>query len=264
MEHGEEARADTYAWDNGWAEARRRLELLEHCWDPDTHDALRKAGIKPGWRCLEVGGGGGSVVRWLCDTVGPQGSVVTIDIDTRFLEPIDAPNLEVIRGDAATDGLPDGPFDLVHTRAVLMHIPARDRLVAELAARLHPGGVIVLEECDFHSFELSEASVYRDYVLHFAEIMHRTGRMETRWARGVPARLARLGLTDVHSRVVTTIFPGGSPEAEFFRLSFEQTRDVVLTNGMAKEEHEAAMELLDDDRHWLPAPGMVVTTARLG
>ena len=43
-------------------------------------DAL---GIAEGWRCLEVGAGGGSLVQWMAD----RGATVTaIDIDTRFLE----------------------------------------------------------------------------------------------------------------------------------------------------------------------------------
>ena len=75
----------TYAWDNSWVDARRRLELLEQCWDPGSHETLRSVGPQPGWRCLEVGGGGGSIARWLCDAVGPSGAVVTIDLDTRFL-----------------------------------------------------------------------------------------------------------------------------------------------------------------------------------
>jgi len=119
METMENPGPGSYAWDNSWADAGRRLELLEQCWDPRSHEALRSAGVRPGWRCLEVGGGAGSIARWLCDAVGPDGTVVAVDLDTRFLARIDVPNLEVIEADIVTEGLPAGPFDLIHTRAVL-------------------------------------------------------------------------------------------------------------------------------------------------
>jgi SAM-dependent methyltransferase len=197
MEQMEDATPPSYAWDNGWVEARRRLELLELAWDPETHRRLQRVGLRAGWRCLEVGGGGGSIVRWLCDAVSPGGSVVTVDLDTRFLATIAAPNLEVIEADVVTDGLPDGPFDLIHTRAVLMHIPARDRLLPELVERLRPGGSLVIEEADFHSFQAAESPLYRDLLRRFGEITYETAGMHSTWGRGMAARLAGLGLTDV-------------------------------------------------------------------
>lgn len=258
----EDAGPGSYAWDNAWAEARRRLDLLEQCWDPESHTVLQATGLGPGWRCLEIGGGGGSIVRWLCDAVGPSGAVVTVDLDTRFLTLIDAPNLEVIEADIVTDGLPEGPFDLIHSRAVLMHIPARDRLLPELVDRLRPGGTVVLEEGDFHSFEAAESPVYRNFTRRFGRILHATAGMNSTWARGVPARLAGLGLTELRCRATTAIFPGGSPEAEFYRITFLQTRELLLANGIEKEYLDEFLSLLDDDTQWFPAPAFVQTTGR--
>jgi hypothetical protein len=41
--------------------------------------------VGPGWRCLEVGSGGGSIAAWLCDRVGPDGSVLATDLDIEEL-----------------------------------------------------------------------------------------------------------------------------------------------------------------------------------
>lgn len=262
METMEGAGAGSYAWDNAWVEARRRLDLLEQCWDPDTHTVLRSSGLAPGWRCLEVGGGGGSVVRWLCEQVGPDGAVVTVDLDTRFLTPIEAPNLEVIQADVVIDGLPDGPFDLVHTRAVLMHIPARDQLLPQLADRLRPGGTMVLEEGDFHSFEVADSPLYRDVTRRFGEILLREAGMNSTWARGTAARLARLGLTDVCCKVHYPVFPGGSPEAEFYQVTFTQTQDLLLANGVDKKDLDDFLSLFDDDTQWFPGPAFVQASGR--
>lgn len=259
----EEPGLGAYAWDNGWGEARRRLDLLEQTWDPETWVSLRDVGLQPGWCCLEVGGGGGSVVRWLCDAVGPDGRVVTVDIDTRFLETIDAANLEVLQADVVTDGLPDGPFDLIHTRAVLMHIPARDRLLAELVARLRPGGTLLLEEFDFHSMGASPSPGWGAFWLDAADILNRAAGMDGTWARHLPRRLHSLGLCDVRARITTALFRGGSPEAEFYRVTWHQARDVVLGGGMPKEVFDDGVALLDDETQWLPGPANVTVSGRL-
>ena len=115
--------APTYTLDNAWQHARRRLRMLEQCYDEATTRRLRALGVSPGWRCLEVGAGGGSIASWLCRRVGAAGPVLATDLDTRFPGAIEAPGLEVRRHDITTDALPDRAFDLVHARAVLEHLP---------------------------------------------------------------------------------------------------------------------------------------------
>ena len=263
MAQTEDAEVGTYAWDNSWVEARRRLELLEQVWDPISHVSLREAAVQPGWRCLEVGGGGGSIVRWLCNAVGPEGEVVTVDLDTRFLTAIEAPNLEVIEADIVTDGLPAGPFDFVHTRAVLMHIPARDRLLPELVSRLRPGGKLLLEEFDFYALEASVSPLYRSFAFQSVDILGSAVGLDTRWARTLPQRLSALGLTDVRARGTSSLFRGGSPEAEFWRITWIQSQDRVLAGGLDKDLFDAAMAMFDDETQWMPAPANVTVTGRL-
>jgi SAM-dependent methyltransferase len=96
----------SYTLDNGWDEARRRLRLLEQCYDPGTIRQLRALGVMPGWRCLELGAGGGSITQFLCREVGPDGRVTAVDIDTRFLDEVNAANLDVLRLDVSADKLP--------------------------------------------------------------------------------------------------------------------------------------------------------------
>jgi len=44
---------------------RVRLRLLEEYHDPVTTSQLDAIGVGEGWRCLDVGAGGGSVTRML-------------------------------------------------------------------------------------------------------------------------------------------------------------------------------------------------------
>ena len=55
-----------------------RLRLIEQASDPTTLAHLDRIGVGAGWRCLEVGAGGGSVAAWLGERVGPTGHVLAL------------------------------------------------------------------------------------------------------------------------------------------------------------------------------------------
>jgi hypothetical protein len=101
----------TYAFDNARAVQRDRLDTLETLFDPGTIRQLEARGVAPGWRCFEVGAGGGSIAAWLCDRVGPEGTVLATDLDTKWVSELAQANLEVRVHDLLDDDLPDGEFD---------------------------------------------------------------------------------------------------------------------------------------------------------
>jgi Methyltransferase domain len=115
---------ESYLLDNQQTEAGERFDALARLLDPVTFRHLDQTGVTTGWRCWEVGAGGVSVPAWLTARVGPAGRVLATDIDTSWL-PADLAGVEVRRHDIGSDPAPDGPFDLVHARLVLVHVPAR-------------------------------------------------------------------------------------------------------------------------------------------
>ena len=121
--------APDYAFPHSAEDESRRLQLLEQRLDPLTKRRIQRLGVGEGARCLEIGGGRGSITRWLSEVVGPAGRVIATDLQLGLLSEIDASNVEVLRHDIRTDTFPPGSFDLIHTRAVLMHIsPSVDLL----------------------------------------------------------------------------------------------------------------------------------------
>ena len=135
--------ADTgrYALDNAAVQAGDRFSALSELFDAGTIDHIEQRGITSGWHCLELGGGGGSIAAWLSERVGPTGRVVVTDINTRFLDPLQRPNLEVRRHNIVTDPLPEGAFDLIHARLVLMHLPERGRCAGAADQGIEAGWV---------------------------------------------------------------------------------------------------------------------------
>jgi 2-polyprenyl-3-methyl-5-hydroxy-6-metoxy-1,4-benzoquinol methylase len=140
-----------YPLTNEWKGARERLSEIEGVYDPWTIRNFGKLGVREGWHCLEIGGGGGSIAEWLCRKVGRSGQVVATDLQPHFLEAINASNLEVWRHDILSDSLPEGAFDLVHARALLLFLPRPADTVTKMAAALKPGGWLLLEEPDYVS-----------------------------------------------------------------------------------------------------------------
>src|SRR5215469_6283678 len=127
-----------YVFYPAWEAEHARLRALENLFDPATIHHLAGVGVESGWRCLEVGGGAGSIARWLAGRVAPGGQVVATDVDTRFLDDQGVDNLEVRRHDITCDPLEAGAFDLAHERVVLMYLPQREQAMARMVEAVRP------------------------------------------------------------------------------------------------------------------------------
>ena len=117
------------------AEEDERLDLLERIFDPVSQQ--RRSLVQPGWRCLEVGAGRGSMAVWLATQVGPTGHVVATDLDTRYQSRLELPNLEVRRHNILDDALDDlaDSFDLVCSRLMVFHLQGRqEEAIRRMAA----------------------------------------------------------------------------------------------------------------------------------
>ena len=62
-----------YILDDAATVEYQRLDLMSKILDPWTRDYLRSLGVGPGWNCLELGPGNGSITEWLCAAVGSTG-----------------------------------------------------------------------------------------------------------------------------------------------------------------------------------------------
>jgi len=239
-----------YLLANSGREAHARFAALSELFDDVTIHHLEKCGVGRGWNCLEVGGGGGSIARWVADQVGPAGHVLATDLDTRFLESVEAPNLEVRRHDISADSLPQAAFDLVHARLVLMHVPQREHALARMISGLKPGGWIVCEELDSASMQPDPEVSPGEVLLRTHVAMMRVlddGGVDRRYGRRLFKRLRAHGLVDVRAEARIFMCGRESAAVAMLRANFEQLREAMIDgNYITQQQFEDDIARLDD------------------
>ncbi|MEU6376663.1 methyltransferase domain-containing protein [Streptomyces sp. NPDC046909] len=229
-----------YLFDNKAPQAAGRFSVLESRYDPASRKALERTGIGPGRRCLEIGGGGGSLGEWLEARVGPDGEVTVTD-----LEPA---HPRVLRHDITRDPLPSGAFDLIHARLVLIHLPERLRVLERLVEALRPGGWLVLEEFDctwtpvLAAPDDSAAALFEQVHGSLMALLEKAGA-EPRWGRQVVGAMLRAGLADVSATTYAESWQGGGEGIRLHRVNVEQ---VAGTLDLPATDLDRFLALLDD------------------
>lgn len=208
------------------ASERERLSLLERIADPLSQRRLAALDIQPGWRCLEVGAGHGSIVRWLAEQVGPQGQVVATDINPRFLTEVQLPNVEVRQHDIRTDPLEPDLYDLAHCRSVLAHMPDPQRVVQRMVTALRIGGWLLIEEGDVSSERAVDAThpLAESFDRQRREIPDRMAQaklINLYVGRQVRGLLEDAGLTEIDNEGVSRIVRGGEAEARLTCMTLQ-------------------------------------------
>ena len=236
-----------------------RLTLMSRMLDPQMFFRLEQLGVAAGWNCLEVGAGNGSVSHWLAEKVGPEGRVVASDIDTRFLDRLSVPNLEVRRIDVTGDPL-GGGYDLVCGRAFLHHIPQRIDVLGRLAEAIRPGGCILIEEPDFHPVLAADSAVMRDFWQGFLAWAANQG-IDYFIGRRLGRMLADLGFQQIAVHGETILFNGGSLPARYLELTMKELDRSLLESGLIGQTvWNEAIALFDNSRFWTWQNSYVTTT----
>ncbi len=198
------------------AQEQARLLTLARVIDPPTRATLTEIGVDEGWRCCDVGSGAGTVVAWLAEQVGPQGGVVSIDVDTRF-QPGSHGMIEVREQDVTSEPIGDAEFDLVHARGVLQHLVQREEVLDAMVAAATPGGWVVVTDTDWVQFDaqaIPEPFATLSAVARGFSVQQHgyDGDWGRRLARAFQAR----GLEDVEVEGHVWTMHGGTDSAEWY------------------------------------------------
>ncbi len=242
-----EGRQD-YLFDTASDLGQEQMELLSVMLDATTTESLGEVGVGPGWNCLDVGAGGGSVARWLAERVAPDGSVVATDIATDNLP--ESPGVRVMRHDINNGVPPAGPFDLIHARLVLLHLPNREEIFARLVDSLAPGGWIVLAEYGTRLSYALAAPTSADMELfdRVQQIGHRevgpAAGQSLLWAHEMYGHMRAAGLINMGSREFSRTTVGGDAGSRYHRNLIAQVHQPMVRVGATEAELERYRELL--------------------
>ena len=194
-------------------------------------------GLGPGGAAIDVGCGVLGVVHLLAERVGPDGRVVGLEREARMVE--SARSLaeqhglavEFIEADATATGLPEGAFDLVHARTLLLNVQNPREIVAEMVRIARPGGVVAVQEPDASAWNCDPPhpafDILRDAIL---DTYRRTGKDFSIGRRS--ARLLReAGVHDVQVRATARVTRAGEYYQTFLLAIAGLVRDVTVQAG---------------------------------
>lgn len=255
-----------YVLDNAAPQTPARFAALAELYDDTSIRHLKRTGVDRGWRCWEIGAGSGSIAHWLCGQVGPEGSVLATDIDTRFLRQSSHSNLTVRRHDISLDPLPDQAFDLVHARLVLVHLPEREKVLDRMIAALKPGGWLLTEEFDSVSQLPAPERYPYETALKTAVALRRvmTERgVDPGFGRALAGLLRTRGLQSISAEGRMLMWPGRGVGTELIIANFQQLRDAILNSGdITASEFQADLARMDQPDFMAPSPVMWSVAAR--
>ena len=114
--------------------------------------ALERLGLAPGWRCADIGAGGGDVTVALAEMVGREGRIYAVDSDPAARD--DVARAAAVAGQAQVLAvtqageelrLPE-EVDLAFCRFLLLHVHSPIVVLRRMAAAVRPGGWVVAQE----------------------------------------------------------------------------------------------------------------------
>jgi SAM-dependent methyltransferase len=232
---------------------RQRLALMSELLDPMHRALLERIGLRPGWRCLEIGCGNGSISQWLATKVGPKGHVTATDLDLRYIDNLRAPNLEVRQLDILKNEVEPAAYDLVTGRAILHHVKSPKKAVQHMVGFLKPHGVLLSIEPDFLPATAATPEPLRAFWQAWLQWSSSVG-VDYFIGRKMPALLSAAGLDRVSAEGNTALYCGQSPWAKYWLDTLTELRPRLVESGyISRPLLSRFNRIYSDPRIWTSA-----------
>jgi len=246
--------ADDYIMGRTSAEYQR-LRAQAEVWEEATRRVLLKAGLHEGMSCLDIGCGPGEVMRIMGEIVGPDGFVTGVDVDGN----IGREALDVLRATASgqyafheidvdsSDRVPGSPFDVAFARITLVHLKEPVALLRNMMRWTKPGGVIVVQEHDFNSWETyPKLDEMVEAIQTFRTVAERAGH-DTRLGFRLPAYFMEAGLGAPDGTDVTALLKELAVAGRMTQAVYESIFPMAQKLGIADEASRARVLAAIDD-----------------
>src|SRR3984893_16371120 len=222
---------------------QQRLIAQAHGLAAHARWLLDRINVRPGSRAVDVGCGPIGILQLLSERVGPDGAVVGVEREPRFVEMARKElsnrglrNVRVVEADALNTGLEKSSYDLVHERLILMNVPppSQEALLAEMLSLLKPGGTIALQEFDSASYVCYPEHPSWNLLLGiWNDTFHATGGNEF-VGRSLARLLLLAGAESVQMKAHVEVAQIGEYRRTHLLSLIESMHDLVLGSGRLK------------------------------
>jgi SAM-dependent methyltransferase len=241
---------------------QQRLSLMSALLDPIERAHIDRLGVRPGWRCLELGCGTGSIGQFLAERVAPTGHVVAGDIDLSYVVDLHVPCLEVRRIDVLRDVIEESSYDFVVARALLHHVTSARKAVEHMVGALKPGGVLLSVEPDMLPCIVTEPDSIQAFWQGWLKWSVDVG-IDYSIGRKIPASLDSLGLEHIAGEGHTAQFNGGSDWATYWVETMRELAPSLVKSGYVTDKMlEEFKTWYQDPHYWTSVITFIATWGR--
>jgi hypothetical protein len=201
---------------------------------------------------MELGVGGGSILKWLGSQINSDGKVIGVDKDTKFVGEFSKMPYELFQGDFLEISTPTN-LDLVHCRYVLIHNTNILAILQKVYDSLKSGGYLLVEEPDFSSsnlianiLPLSSVKTNDANCKMFSDM-----GLDPCCGLSLLQKLQKIGFSIVILDSALHYCSGKSPRAEMTAQSIELLKSKLVATGLATEtDVDTYIEKARDKDHW--------------
>lgn len=226
---------------------------------------LERIGVRPGWRCLDLGCGAGGILELMAARAEPGGLVVGLDADAGLLQAARdwthahrAARTRFVLGDAYRTGLRPASFDLVHVRFVASTAGLAEPLLSEAISLARPGGVVAFQEPDTDALNCYPPHPAWTRLTTALYAAFRAVGGDTTLGQRLFALLRHAGLEDVAYRPFVVGVTSRDPMRDFLPATAESLRKTLVGRDIISDAE--LDRTLAECRAHLSQPETVFTT----
>jgi ubiquinone/menaquinone biosynthesis C-methylase UbiE len=237
----------------------------------DSAALLDRVGLRPGHSAIDLGCGPRGILDMLAERVAPAGRVVGLDADpahaamaAEFAAARGLSGVQIITADARSTGLPEGCFDVVHARTLLVNLAEPAKVAAEMIRLARPGGWVASAEPDTeHALCYPPHSAF-DRLRDIFTVAFRRDGADPWIGRRVPELFRRAGLEDVEVEARVQMYPPGNSwrtvRLDLVRAMRPQVVQMGLATAAELDELDAAASPHLEDPQTVVMSGLLFLT----